>query len=55
METIITKDDLLAYTAKVKPPLTVQLMNGQYQVHSPTAPSSGSVLQYIMNILDGKN
>ncbi|VDI71263.1 Hypothetical predicted protein, partial [Mytilus galloprovincialis] len=51
---IITEDDLAEYTALVKDPLVVKL-NTDKTVFSPPPPSSGAILQFILNILDGYN
>ena len=50
---IITSDDLSQYRVYDKPPVKVHLQNGQYTVYGPPPPSSGAILQYIFNILDG--
>ncbi|XP_076080122.1 glutathione hydrolase 1 proenzyme-like [Mytilus galloprovincialis] len=51
---IITENDLAGYTALVKNPLVVKL-NSERTVFSPPPPSSGAIVQFILNILDGYN
>lgn len=51
---IITEDDLDKYTAAVKDPLSIQLSSGNFTVFSPPPPSSGAVLLFILNILNGE-
>jgi len=51
---IVTLADLRDYRSVLKEPLAVSLNNGNYKVYSPTAPSSGVVLSFILNILDGR-
>jgi gamma-glutamyltranspeptidase len=51
---IISREDLRKYTAKVKAPLAVNLNNGGYTVYSPRPPASGAVLQFILQVLDGR-
>ncbi|XP_052083705.1 glutathione hydrolase 1 proenzyme-like [Mytilus californianus] len=51
---IITESDLAGYTALRKDPLVVRL-NTDKTVFSPPPPSSGAILQFILNILDGYN
>lgn len=52
---IITLDDLANYRSIYKPALQVPLSNGDYVLHNPTAPASGVVMSFIMNILNGYN
>ncbi|KAK2151985.1 hypothetical protein LSH36_343g01029 [Paralvinella palmiformis] len=52
---IITKEDLRGYRAKLKMPSAIHLSNGNLSVYSVTPPSSGVVYQYILNILNGYN
>ena len=54
IEGIITLDDLANYTSTFKYPLSVKLDNGNHTVFGPVPPSSGVVIHYILNILDGK-
>jgi len=49
---IITKADLNDYQVAVKEPLVVRLKDNS-TVYSLPPPSSGAVLQFIMNIADG--
>lgn len=51
-EGIITMEDMQLYHAKVKDPLVINLQNGDYTVYAPSPPSSGAVLQFILNIVD---
>jgi len=55
----ITKDDLAEYLTSgrsvFKVPLQVPLTNGDYTLFNPPPPSSGVVLSFIMNVLDGYN
>ncbi|VDI74493.1 gamma-glutamyltranspeptidase / glutathione hydrolase / leukotriene-C4 hydrolase [Mytilus galloprovincialis] len=51
---IITENDLAGYKALLKDPLVVKL-NSEKTVYSPPPPSSGAVVQFILNILDGYN
>jgi len=51
---IITADDLKQYKPTLNSALNVTLTNG-YTVHAPGPPSSGAILMFILNILDGFN
>ena len=50
----ISADDLENYEARVRDALNVHLENGNLTMYGPPPPSSGSIAQFIMNILDGK-
>ena len=50
----ITADDLRNYEARVRDALSVHLDNGNLTMYGPPPPSSGTIAQFIMNILDGK-
>lgn len=52
---IITLDDLEQYYIYEEEPVTSHFRNGDVTMISPPPPSSGAVLQYILNILDGYN
>jgi gamma-glutamyltranspeptidase / glutathione hydrolase / leukotriene-C4 hydrolase len=52
---IITLNDLNQFVSKIKTPLNATLDNGRYKLFNPPPPSSGSVLDFIVNILDGYN
>lgn len=51
---IITEDDLQYYTPRWKSPTKITLKNG-FEVNSTPIPGSGSLLSYMLNILDGYN
>ena len=50
----ITADDLRNYEARVRDALSVHLDNGNVTMYGPPPPSSGTIAQFIMNILDGR-
>ena len=50
---IVSLDDLEQYEPYDKTPLSVHLQNGDFTVYNPPPPSSGAVLNYALNILDG--
>ena len=50
---IVDVNDLSQYKIKWRKPVMVTLKDGS-QMHSLPPPSSGAVLTYIMNIMDGK-
>ena len=50
---IVTEEDLNLYRSVMKDPLEVTLTNGDYIAFSPRPPSSGAVVEFIVNILDG--
>ena len=50
----ITVSDLENYYTSVEQPVAVQLNNGNYTVIAPQPPSSGVVLEFMLQILDGK-
>ena len=52
---IITAEDLEAYTVKVREPVKSVLKNGNFTIISPPPPSGGVVIQYLLQILDGKS
>ena len=52
LDSIITKADLLQYTAERKEPLTTMLADN-LQIFTPPLPSSGALLIFMLNILDG--
>ena len=49
---IITREDLVRYEAVKTEPLVIKLKD-ESTVYSPPLPSSGVVLEFILNILDG--
>ncbi len=51
---IITLKDLAEYEVAWKDPVTTHLDNGNYDVYGPPPPSSGIIVQFILNILDGR-
>lgn len=51
---IITREDLLAYHASFKQTVNVTIQNGRYVLYNPPPPTSGAVIDFIINILDGK-
>jgi gamma-glutamyltranspeptidase len=51
---IIGKEDLKQYKALTQKSLKVKLTNG-YTIYAPESPSSGAILMFILNILDGKS
>ena len=51
----MTEEDLRDHKIIFKPPTKTTLKNGGYDLYSVPPPSSGVVLQYIMQILDGKS
>lgn len=51
---IITKTDLSNYRVDIKEPLTVTLDEGERTVYSVRPPASGAVLEFILNIIDGR-
>src|SRR5688572_23420119 len=52
---IITLQDLQSYTAPFKNPVNVTIQNGQYFFYNPPPPASGAVINFIVNILDGRS
>ena len=50
---IIGKEDLKQYKTRNQGSLKVKLNNG-YTIYAPESPSSGAILMFILNILDGK-
>ena len=46
-------EDLQQYRSTLDTPINITLQNGDLTVHSPSSPSSGPVLEFILNILDG--
>ncbi|XP_077996194.1 glutathione hydrolase 1 proenzyme-like [Glandiceps talaboti] len=50
---IITTEDLRGYRAKRKQPLQINVRN--LTMYSPSPPSSGAVISFILNILEGYN
>lgn len=50
---IITEDDLNNYQVEVEDPVSITLRDGS-KVYSLQPPSSGGVLAFILNILDGR-
>lgn len=51
---IITREDLRLYNASFRNPVNVTIQNGQYVFYNPPPPTSGVVLDFIVNILDGR-
>ena len=49
----ITLADLEGYVSTVKNPLKLTLTNGNYTLYNGPPPASGSVLSFIVAILDG--
>ncbi|XP_078324232.1 glutathione hydrolase 1 proenzyme-like isoform X2 [Crassostrea virginica] len=49
---IIRAEDLTEYSAKLEEPLKITMRDGS-SLYSPKAPSSGAVLSFILNLLDG--
>ena len=52
---IITLDDLDSYEPYDKVPQSVHLSNGNYTVYGPPPPSGAVVVQYVLNMMDGKS
>ncbi|KAK3786014.1 hypothetical protein RRG08_023436 [Elysia crispata] len=52
---IVTKDDLVNYKVLEKKPIETTLDDGLLRVISPPPPSSGVVLSFILNLLNGYN
>ena len=50
---IIIHEDLRNATALLKPVVITSLENGKMTVYGPPPPSSGAVVQFALNILDG--
>ena len=51
---IVTKDDLVNYKVLEKKPIETTLDDGLLRVISPPPPSSGVVLSFILNLLNGQ-
>lgn len=51
-DSIIRAEDLTEYSAKLEEPLKITMRDGS-SLYSPKAPSSGAVLSFILNLLDG--
>jgi len=51
----ITLEDLAQYRTTLKVPLQMSLENGDYTLYNPPPPSSGVMIDFIMNVLDGYN
>jgi len=49
----MTLSDLEGYVSTMKDPLNTTLSNGQYTVHNGQPPASGSIVSFILAILDG--
>ena len=50
---IVSLQDLDSYSVYIEEPVSVKLSNGQLTAYAPKPPSSGVILEYILNILDG--